>query len=388
MITTLAITNYRSLHDIIIPMGPLNLVTGANGAGKSNLYKALRLLAQTASGGVISSLANEGGLSTAFWAGPREITDRMKRGEVNIEGTPADSSKRLRLGFASEEFSYAVALGITPPVPYPSAFNLDPEIKRESIWQGPKYRPASALVERIDHVVKVKRSRQWEVISKHQPMFESMFTQVADPQQCPEVLALKTFINNWRFYDHFRTDSKAPARQPQLGTRTTVLHHDGHDLAAAIQTIIEIGAEEALYDAIDDAFPGASISIDVSNDGHFTLQFKQRGLLRPLSAKELSDGTLRYLLWVAALLTPRPPSLMVINEPETSLHPDLLPALGRLIKTAANSTQVWVVSHAKPLIASLESDSRCNSIYLEKTLSETTIAGQDLLTTPSWHWPN
>lgn len=117
MITTLAINNYRSLHDIIIPMGPLNLVTGANGAGKSNLYKALRLLAETARGGVISSLANEGGLSTTFWAGPREISDRMKRGEVNIEGTPADSSKRLRLGFASEAFSYAVALGITPPFP-------------------------------------------------------------------------------------------------------------------------------------------------------------------------------------------------------------------------------------------------------------------------------
>ena len=51
----------------------------------------------------------------------------------------------------------------------------------------------------------------------------------------------------------------------------------------------------------------------------------------------LSDGTLRYLLWTAALLTPRPPELMVLNEPETSLHPDLLPALARLIVHAAES---------------------------------------------------
>jgi len=58
---------------------------------------------------------------------------------------------------------------------------------------------------------------------------------------------------------------------------------------------------------------------------------KQHGLLRPLEATELSDGTLRYLLWIAALLTPRPPALMVLNEPETSLHPDLLAPLGRLI---------------------------------------------------------
>ena len=57
----------------------------------------------------------------------------------------------------------------------------------------------------------------------------------------------------------------------------------------------------------------------------------QPGLLRPLKAAELSDGTLRYLLWIAALLSPRPPELLVLNEPETSLHPDLLPALARLI---------------------------------------------------------
>jgi predicted ATPase len=62
---------------------------------------------------------------------------------------------------------------------------------------------------------------------------------------------------------------------------------------------------------------------------------RQHGLLRPLSASELSDGTLRFLLWTAALLTPRPPELMVLNEPETSLHPDFLPALARLIAFAS-----------------------------------------------------
>ena len=71
------------------------------------------------------------------------------------------------------------------------------------------------------------------------------------------------------------------------------------------------------------------------DDGRYELQLQQHGLLRPLSAAELSDGTLRYLLWRAALLTPRPPELMVLNEPETSLHPDLLPALARLILAAA-----------------------------------------------------
>ena len=127
-----------------------------------------------------------------------------------------------------------------------------------------------------------------------------------------------------RFYDHFRTDAQAPARMPQIGTHTPVLGHDGTDLAAALQTIREIGDSAALDAAVDDAFPGARVDV-AAVDGRFETTMHQHGLLRPLKAIELSDGTLRYLLWIAALLTPRPPQLLVLNEPETSLHPDLLP---------------------------------------------------------------
>ena len=141
------------------------------------------------------------------------------------------------------------------------------------------------------------------------------------------MLRLREQIRSWRFYDHFRTDADAPARLPQIGTHTPVLGHDGADLAAAIQTIREIGDAELLDRAVDDAFPGARLTVTQA-DGRFEIEMHQHGLLRPLKAGELSDGTLRYLLWIAALLTPRPPTLMVLNEPETSLHPDLLPALG------------------------------------------------------------
>jgi predicted ATPase len=105
-----------------------------------------------------------------------------------------------------------------------------------------------------------------------------------------------------------------------------------------------------------------------------------------LSAAELSDGTLRYLLWTAAMLTPRSPRLMVLNEPESSLHPDLLPALARLIGVAAKSTQIFVVSHASRLIAALKENPACLSIELDKQLSETQILGQGKLDVPSWHW--
>jgi predicted ATPase len=149
----------------------------------------------------------------------------------------------------------------------------------------------------------------------------------------------------WRFYDQFRSDLDAPARLPQIGTHTPVLSNDGCDFAAAVQTIMEIGDPESLGQSVDDAFPGTSLSVKHA-EGRFEIEISQHGLLRPLKAAELSDGTLRYLLWIAALHTPRPPGLLVLNEPETSLHPDLLAALGRLIGRASVRSQVLVVSHA------------------------------------------
>jgi predicted ATPase len=106
----------------------------------------------------------------------------------------------------------------------------------------------------------------------------------------------------------------------QIGTRTPVLSHDGADLAAALQTIREIGDAEALDDAVRCAFPGSHVEITAPG-GRFELALRQPGLLRPLRAAELSDGTLRYLLWAAALLTPRPPEMLVLNEPEALARP-------------------------------------------------------------------
>ena len=154
----------------------------------------------------------------------------------------------------------------------------------------------------------------------------------------------------------------------------------------AIETIRKFGDGEALNSTVEDAFPGSHLSVE-ENSGRFTLLMKQHGLLRPLGAAELSDGTLRYILWIAALLTPRPPALMVLNEPETSLHPSLLPALARLVGRAAAKSQVIVVTHASPLITALEQEAAYHSLTLEKNFGETTIRGAKQMNLPAWHWP-
>ena len=378
--------SYRSLRNLVIPLKGLNVITGANGSGKSNLYRALRLLADTAQGRVISSLSREGGLQSTLWAGP-EVTGRsVRRGDFPVQGTVRQHPVSLRLGFSSDEFGYLIDLG--QPSPSESAFGLDPEIKRESIWYGPVLRPSTLQVERRGSVVRVRPEKEdWRTVTDSLAPFDSTMTQVADPRNTPEMLMLRESIRAWRFYDHFRTDSEAPARLSQIGTRTPVLGNEGSDLAAAIQTIREVGDDESLAVAVNDAFPGSTVYVE-SQSGWFSLMMKQHGLLRPLSAAELSDGTLRYLFLIAALLTPRPPSLMVLNEPETSLHPDLLPALARLIAQAAERSQLIVVTHSLPLISALGEQPSCHSIMLEKAFGETSIVGASALSVPAWHWPS
>lgn len=385
MLTTVAISNYRSLRQVVLPLQRLNVITGANGSGKSNLYRALRLLSDVAQGRVVSSIAREGGLQSTLWAGPETIARSVRQSEFSVQGTRRKEPIHLRLGFAGDEYCYAIDMGL--PKPASAAFSLDPQIKREVIWHGAQLRPSTLLVDRDGPLLKVRAEEGgWNIVTENLSHFDSMMTYFSDPRTAPEMLSLRESIRAWRFYDHFRVDAQAPVRSPQIGTWTPILGDDGSDLASAIETIAVLGGGPKLDEALTDAFPGAKVSV-AGQDGRMIVQMSQHGLLRPLSAAELSDGTLRYLLWIAGLLTPRPPKLMVLNEPETSLHPDLLGALARLIAKAAERTQVVVVTHATRLIASLEEQPGCHSIKLEKGFGETIISSNSQRIVPNWKWP-
>ena len=177
-------------------------------------------------------------------------------------------------------------------------------------------------------------------------------------------------MGQWRFYHHFRTDVGSPLRRPQIGVQTAVLSHDGNDLAAALQTILEIGDAEQLRESIAQAFHGTSLEIESSKAG-FSVLFQMPGLKRPLDAAELSDGTLRYLCLLAALLSPRPPSLLALNEPETSLHPDLLEGLAQLITRASRNSQLWITTHSTQLANLIERYAKQPSVKLELVDGET-----------------
>ena len=391
MLGVLAVENYRSLRRLVVPLRRLTVVTGPNGSGKSNLYRALRLLAHAARNGAVAALAREGGLPSTLWAGPAVLGRSVRDGEHPVQGTARTGPVGLRLGFAGDDFGYAMDLGL--PVRTDSAFALDPEFKRECVWRGPLLRPARLLADRHGPVVRVRgTSGSWQSVRCDLRPYDGMLVEAVDPREAPELLLLRERIRSWRFYDHVRTDANAPARRTQVGTRTPVLGHDGADLAAALQTIREVGDYAAMDKAVDQAFPGSRVEI-AHDAGRFELTMTQHGLLRRLGSAELSDGTLRYLLWVAALLTPRPPALLVLNEPETSLHPDLLPPLADLIVTAAAGMQIVVVTHSRPLAAAIDACSHAgggapaHQVELTKQFGQTAIEDQEPLDEPPWQWP-
>jgi predicted ATPase len=185
MINTIAVHGYRSLRDLRVPLSRITVITGANGAGKSSLYRALRLLADCADGQVVASLAREGGLPSTLWAGPEMVGAAVRRGEHPVQGTVRSERVSLQLGFAADDFSYLIDLGL--PIPGESAFDLDPEIKRELVWMGEVVRPATLLARRRGPMVELRDGAGWVTADTRPRTYESMITEVVDLARAPEL---------------------------------------------------------------------------------------------------------------------------------------------------------------------------------------------------------
>lgn len=353
--TELNIAGYRSVRDLRrAQLDRLNVVIGPNGCGKTNLYRSLELLHAAAHGRLARSLLDEGGMPAALWRGDR------RKGPV-----------RIVIEIELEDLDYQLQLGL--PVPG-SAFSLDPEVKEERI----RARSGSkriVMMQRTNTAVWIRDhdGRRVEFASQISTS-ESVLSELREPARFPLLAILRAELLAWRFYHRFRTDHSSPIRKPQPAVRTPVLSADGSDLAAAFQTIIESGGGGELRSAVDQAFPGSSLCVGAA-DSQFSVGLKMPDFIQPLMQQELSDGTLQYLCLLAALLSPRPAPLVVLNEPETSLHPDLLPALAALIARASQSSQMLVTTHSQPLAQLIDKHAPINSLHLEKIKGETRIIG-------------
>ncbi len=366
-------SGYRSLRSIRFPVGALTVFIGAHGAGKTNLYRALQLLQASANGTLAYELASEGGMASALWAGQRRANQ------------PAQI--RLAAGFADPEmgsgplFSYEVAAGFTPPVPPGprGAFPLEPQIKDELLSFHHRGR-AVKLLERRGPVVfgRDAEGRRTE-ISRDLMASETALGAFDEPQAFPDIHGLRRLMLDWRFYHNVRTDPGSPLRRPCLAVTSATLASDGSNLASVLATLAHIRRDTVdLNRAVEDAFPGACLSLPLpEHEASFGMTFPDHPK-RVFAASELSDGTLHYLALAGALLGLRLPAFIALNEPESSLHPDLLEPLARLIVSASRRTQVWLVTHSERLAKALQKHGHVQPKTVIKRNGETWIEGLKL----------
>ena len=229
-----------------------------------------------------------------------------------------------------------------------SIFKLDPDIKEELIELKTGGRRVNLLKRKRSMVLAKDIDGQELAYPDSLSESESVLSELREPQKFPELANLRSQFLKWRFYHDFRTDLQSPIRDPQLATMTPILGHDGRDLAATIATIRAVGDKVKLDNSLEKAFPDSNVIVE-EEDGSVHLRMSFPGISRELDARELSDGILQYLCLLAALLTPRPAPFMVLNEPETSIHFDLLKPMADLINAAAENSQILLTTHSKEL---------------------------------------
>lgn len=336
-LTDIHIAGYRSVRSIHFPVRQLSVLVGANGVGKTNLYRALELIHAAGTGQIASRLAAEGGLASVMWAGERSLRDQPKL--TLAVGSTLDAGLAYR---------YEISAGF--PAPTDAAFPEEAQIKTETLTLLGK-RP-TVLMDRKS-VSAWARDSDGKRLLAHENLLSSE-TALSELRGYPEIDAVRESLAAWRFFHGFRTDAASPLRQPALAITSPFLAADGSNLAAVFATLRHIRQDTTdLNAAIEDAFPGARLDVLMPQRyASFTLTFPDMPK-RAFGASELSDGTLQFLALMGALLSYRLPPLIALNEPEASLHPELLPALARIIAKAAQRTQIWVVTHSHVLADAL-----------------------------------
>ena len=330
---------------IDLPMERLNVLIGPNGSGKSNFIEALALL-QAAPHDLSAPVRRMGGISEWLWKGDGAP------GEAVIEAVVDYPHNELPLLHTLKVVQNGSRLQLTDEAIEYFREPVDPEGK-DLLYHF--LRGTAVLREKAgaNPPAPFKRDRKFRVNSVSPE--ESVLSQVRDPEAYPALRCLQEQYAGIRMYRNWEFGPDAGLRQfPRADELSNFLTERGENLPLLLsklrggsrQTLIK--SLQQLYDGIED------FHVEVGG-GRVQLFVVERGAgERYIPASRLSDGTLRYMALAAILLDPEPPPLVVIEEPELGLHPDVVLGIGDMLVEASQRTQLVVTTHSRVLINALE----------------------------------
>jgi predicted ATPase len=329
----LSIQGFRRLNDVHLSLRPLSVMIGANGTGKTSVLEVLSLLASSAQGRLSTSISELAGL-------PNILT--------------YDRAEEVRLGITMEvprhePLEYAVWLR-----PNGIAY----AIREETLSQKRKPHPTPFLhinsyetdVKYYDPEKKKLLPPTWE----HNPL-ETSLAQVPKMFQEPEDFRRR--LASSTFYHVLNVDPRSPVRLPQSMGPAELPGRNGEDLVSCLFYLRETSRNrfEAIEDSLRVAFPRFErLDFPPVAAGTLALAWRERGFSKPLYAHQLSEGTLRFLWLTTLLQSPGLTALTLLDEPEVSLHPELLSLLADQLREASRRTQIIVATHSDTLIRFLE----------------------------------
>lgn len=329
------IKGFRRLRNVELEMRPLMVMIGANSVGKTSLLDAFSLLAQSAAGNFAKSLSNLGGISDII------TYDRAENLSFHLDMEVA--------GYKPLEYE----LRITPQG---ASYTIESEIlsqQRASNYQEEPFKHIESRYTDIRYYDLDER-RLLRPTWEHNPK-ETSLSQVPKMFQQPE--DLRRLLNSSEHYHTLDVGPRAPARLPQKMEPADSPGQDGEHLITFLYYLREGDRDrfETIEDALKAAFPGFErLSFPPAAAGVISMTWKERYFSRPLYVHQFSEGMLRFL-WLAALLqSPSPPTVIMLDEPEVSLHPELLSLLVDLLREASQRSQIIVATHSDRLVRFLE----------------------------------
>lgn len=339
-ILKLEIEGFRSFKSQTWTPGDLNVLIGPNGGGKSNLLRALELLKHAAAGGMRRYVQREGGLQSLVWDG------QSRQIRLLLETTPTRSAPGVRTERLEFEFTLnRVARDIT----YWLTEKLVSHLTRSDSQPGEL---ARVLLDRNPDATRViedaqKGVRTIDMISEE----ETFLSQAAGPIPANrEIAAFGSELANWAFYLSFDTSPASSIRGPVVARYDKRVEADGQNLVCVLHTLYSEhrSFKDDLNRAMQAAFGGdfEELVFPPAADQRIQMRIRWKSLKREQSTADLSDGTLRFLYLLAILANPEPAPLIAIDEPETGLHPSMLPIVAEYAVEASRHSQVILTTHS------------------------------------------